>query len=70
MEKWTNIIRYGQVFSNTSAIRRGEFVRNRTLYIILRGQWRNIIALNVHALCEDKRDDVKHSFYEELRSVF
>jgi hypothetical protein len=39
-------------------------------YIILSGHWCNIIVLNVHALCEDKGDDVKDSFYEELGRVF
>jgi hypothetical protein len=39
-------------------------------YIILRGCWCNIIVLNVHAPCEDKSNDVKDSFYEELGCVF
>jgi hypothetical protein len=39
-------------------------------YVILRGCWCNIIALNVHAPCEDKSDDVKGSFYEKLGQVF
>jgi hypothetical protein len=34
--------------------------------MILRGCWCNIIVLNVHVTCEDKSDDVKDSFYEEL----
>jgi hypothetical protein len=38
--------------------------------MILRGHWCNIIVLNVHAPCEDKNDDVKDSFYEELGYVF
>jgi hypothetical protein len=29
-----------------------------------------IIVLNVHAPCENKRDDVKDSFYEELGHLF
>jgi exonuclease III len=40
------------------------------IYIILRGRWCHIIVLNVHAPTEDKTDDVKDSFYEELESVF
>jgi hypothetical protein len=32
--------------------------------------WCNIIVLNVHAPCEDKRAHVKDSFYEELGRVF
>jgi hypothetical protein len=39
-------------------------------YIILRSHWCNIVVLNVHAPCEDKSDDVKGSFYEELVHVF
>jgi hypothetical protein len=40
------------------------------LYIILRGRWCDIIILNVHAPTEDKIDDVKGWFYEELEQVF
>jgi hypothetical protein len=39
-------------------------------YIILRGRWCQVIVLNVHAPTEDKTDDVKGSFYEELERVF
>jgi hypothetical protein len=39
-------------------------------YIILRGRWCNIIVLNVHAPCEDKGDDVKDSFCEEIGHGF
>jgi hypothetical protein len=39
-------------------------------YIILRGRWFHIIVLNVHAPTEDKTDDVKESFYEELERIF
>jgi exonuclease III len=39
-------------------------------YIILRGRWCDIIVLNVHAPTEDKIDDVKDSFYDELERVF
>jgi hypothetical protein len=38
-------------------------------YIMLRGHWCHIV-LNVHAPIEDKIDDVKNSFYEELKLVF
>jgi exonuclease III len=53
-----------------SAARRVEFISDRMSYIILRGRWCNIIVLNVHAPCEDKGDDEKDSFYEELGHVF
>ena len=38
--------------------------------IFLQGWWCNIIILNVHAPNEDKSDDSKDSFYEELEQVF
>jgi hypothetical protein len=55
-----------------SAVKRTEFVSDRMSYIILRGRWchTRIIVLNVHAPTEDKTDDVKHSFYEEVEHVF
>jgi hypothetical protein len=53
-----------------SAVRRVEFISYRMLYVILRGRWCSIIVLNVHAPCEDKGDDVKDNFYEELGRVF
>jgi hypothetical protein len=49
-----------------SAVKRVEIVSDRLPYIILRGRWCHIIVLNVHAPTEDKTDDVKDSFYEEL----
>jgi hypothetical protein len=39
-------------------------------YIILSGPWCHIIVLNVHAPTEDKTDDVKDNFCEELERVF
>jgi hypothetical protein len=36
----------------------------------LRGHWFHIIVLNVHAPTEDKIDDVKDSFCEELECIF
>jgi hypothetical protein len=53
-----------------SAVKRLEFVSDRMSYIILRGRWFHIIVLNVHAPTEDKIDDVKDSFYEELECIF
>jgi exonuclease III len=53
-----------------SAIKRVEFVSARMSYIVLRGRWCNIIVLNAHAPTEDKGDDPKGSFYEELEGVF
>jgi exonuclease III len=36
----------------------------------LRGRWCHIIVLNVHSPTEDKTEDVKDSFYEELECMF
>jgi hypothetical protein len=47
-----------------------EFVSDRKSYIVLRGRWCNIIVLNAHAPTEEKGDDSKDSFYEELEKVF
>jgi hypothetical protein len=52
-----------------SAAKRVEFVSDRVSYIILRGHLCHDV-LNVHAPTEDKTDDVKDSFYEELEHVF
>jgi hypothetical protein len=53
-----------------SAVKRVELVNDRMSYIILRGCWRHIIVLRVHAPTEDRIDDVKDSFYEALEYVF
>jgi exonuclease III len=53
-----------------SAIKRVEFVSGRISYTVLRGRWCNITVLNVHAPTEEKSDDSKDSYYEELEQVF
>jgi hypothetical protein len=52
-----------------SAFIRAKFVSDRMSYIILKGR-RCDIVLNVHDPNEDKDDDIKDSFYEELEQVF
>jgi hypothetical protein len=47
-----------------SAAKRVELVSDRMSYIILRGRWCQIIALNVHAPTEDKNDYVKDNYCE------
>jgi hypothetical protein len=49
-----------------SAVKWVEFVSDRMSYIILRARWCHIIVLNIHAPTEDKTDDMKDSFYEEV----
>jgi hypothetical protein len=53
-----------------SAVQRVEFASDRMSYMILRGCCCHIIVLNVHALTEDKTDDVKDSFHQELKGLF
>jgi hypothetical protein len=52
-----------------STVKRVEFVNERMPYKILRGRWCHIIVMNVHAPTEDKTDEVKDSFYEDLERV-
>jgi hypothetical protein len=52
-----------------SAVKRIEFISYRMSYITPRGRLCHIIVLNVNAPTEDKTDDVKDSFYEELERV-
>ena len=53
-----------------SAVKRIEFVSDRLSYIVLKGRWLHIIVVNVHAPSEEKSEEVKDSFYEELEEVF
>jgi hypothetical protein len=53
-----------------SAVKRVGLVNDRLSYIILRGCWFHIIVLNVHAPTEDRNDDRKDIFYEELERIF
>jgi len=53
-----------------SAVKRVEFVSDRLSYIVLKGRWHNIILVNVHAPSEEKSEESKDSFYEELEQVF
>ena len=46
------------------------FVSDRVSNIVLRGRWCKIIVLNVHAPSEEKSDEAKDGFYEELEQVF
>jgi len=53
-----------------SAVKSVEFVSDRLSYIVLKGRWRNIIVVNVHAPSEEKSNEAKDIFYEELEQVF
>jgi endonuclease/exonuclease/phosphatase family metal-dependent hydrolase len=53
-----------------SAVIRVEFVSDRMSYIIPKGRWCDIIVLNLYAPTEDKDNDIKDRFNEELEQVF
>ena len=53
--------------------RRGLYfvlLSDRVSYIVMRGRWCNIFVPNVHSPSEEKSDESKDSFYEELEQVF
>ena len=52
------------------AVKRVEFVSDRVSYVVLRCRWCNIVVLNEHASSEEKRNDSKGSFYEEIEQIF
>jgi hypothetical protein len=71
MERGMRIMNYLLIHKRiVSAVKTVEFASDRMSYVILRGRWCNIIVLNVHAPPEDKIDDMKDRFYEELDDVF
>jgi len=51
-------------------VNRVQLVSDRLSYIGLRASWPNIIVVNVHAPSEEKSDESKDSFYEELEQLF
>jgi hypothetical protein len=54
----------------TAAVKRIKFVSDMMSCIVLRGQWCDIIILNVRTTTEDKKHDIKDSFYVKLQQVF
>ena len=52
------------------AVKTGECVSDRMSCIVLTRHWCNIIVLKLHIPNEEKSDDSKDSFYEELEQVF
>jgi exonuclease III len=76
MEKENKIINWKRDFLYTkeyvvvSAVKRAEFVSDRMSYMVLKGLWFNITIVNVHAPSQEKSDDSKDSFYDELEQIF
>ena len=65
------ITNWEQVFSlyALSAVKRVEFVSDRTSYIVLRGRLIDIIVLNVHERNEEKIDYSKEEL-EQFSKIF
>jgi len=53
-----------------SEIKKVEFVSDRMSQVVLRGCWFNITVWNVRAPSEEKSDDSKDSFNDELQQIF
>jgi hypothetical protein len=70
--KWGSSVRYRFFVHKKiiSAVRRVQLISKRVSFVIIKGRWCNITVLNARAPCEDKGDDVKDSFCDEIRSVF
>jgi glycerophosphoryl diester phosphodiesterase len=51
------------------AVKRVEVFSDRMSYTVLRGRWCDIIVLNERASTEDKSNDSKDSFCEELEQA-
>jgi hypothetical protein len=49
-----------------SAVKGVEFVNDRMSYIVVIGRCCDVVVWNVHAPSEEKSDDSKDSFHEEL----
>jgi hypothetical protein len=49
-----------------TALKIVEFVRDGVSYIVLTGRWCNVIVQNVLAPSEEKSDDTRENFFEEL----
>jgi hypothetical protein len=47
-----------------------DFTSDRVSCITLKGRWCDIIVVNVHSPSEDKDDDIKDSFYEQIERLF
>jgi len=71
VESEMKITNWEQVFSlyALSAVKRVEFVSDRTSYIVLRGRLIDIIVLNVHERNEEKIDYSKEEL-EQFSKIF
>ena len=52
-----------------SAVRDVKFINERLGLLVVQGRWYKIAIINVHAPTEDKDDEIKDGFYEELERL-
>jgi hypothetical protein len=67
---YNEMIFINSLHQKISALKRAEFVNNTMPYTVLRGCWCDIIGLNLHTPTEDKNNDSKVGFCEELGQVY
>jgi len=49
---------------------RFEPINDRICYVELKGKWYNILLINCYAPNEDKSEEIKNAFYEELDKIY
>ncbi|KAL4143945.1 hypothetical protein QTP88_006193 [Uroleucon formosanum] len=49
---------------------RFEPINDRICYVELKGKWFNILLINCYALTEEKSEEIKNAFYEELDRIY
>ncbi|XP_060842503.1 craniofacial development protein 2-like [Rhopalosiphum padi] len=49
---------------------RFEPINDRICYVELKGKWFNIILINCYAPTEEKSEEIKNAFYEELDRIY
>jgi hypothetical protein len=70
MEVGMLVIIYGEALSYiTESVKWLEFIDDWIRCTTPRNSWCHIIVLNLHAPTENKSDDTKDNFYEELECV-
>jgi len=51
-------------------VMRFEQINDRICYVELKGKWFNILLINCHAPTEEKSEEIKNAFYEELDRIY
>jgi len=53
----------------SSAVKNVKFINERLGFLVVQGRWYKIAIINVHAPTEDKDNEIKDEFYEELEHL-